>query len=524
MRYPSAVSIFERAYDKFGVKAAPRTATRVIREPFTQGSGVAAGTFSPTSTERHLKAYGGGKDGVDWFYDAANIVARAVSTAPVYFLDPQGVEYVLERHPDTPSEVKDAPDDLKQLFAWPNPWMDWQEHVELAIIDLLAVGEYMWLKWDNGPTDGRARALYRMAPPLVELVPGKNKLVDHYRYGDLKLTPEQVVHGRLPNPHSDNNLRGSGIIQAAPQAFDIELGLLGAMRSFFNKGAVLAGALESDKNIPEPNRKRISREFRALHQGSENWHKVAFLEKGLRYRPIQANAQEAGYEALSKLSRDRVFSLVGVPRILAGIDDGNMKLQEAKRAFADDLVHLLGNPEAKVPGRLATRWSRDITDAWGLDMRFRFGYQMPEEDRISVASQFSTLPGITVKEARAKAGLNPLGPDFADADGVLIDDMVINMPLPSTESPNGAPGPPTAAGGAPANPANIPAFPNAGNRDGTNVNGNPPSAADNSRRRQTGVVRPRKPAVKASGGLTPAELASGAGVFRLPVGSTVDSA
>jgi len=515
------VSLLKRAHDHFGVKAAVQTSARVVREPFTAGNATGlVGNFTADNAERNSKAYAGGKDGIDWFYDAVNIVARAASTAPFYFLDSDGVRYVTEREPETPPEVKDAPDDLRELFAFPNPHMDWQEHVELAIIDLLSVGDYWWLKWDNGPTDGRPRALYRLSPPLVEIVPGKNRMIDHYRYGDMKLKPEQVVHGRLPNPHSPNSLLGAGIIQAAPQAFDIELGLLQAQRSFFQNGALLSGALESDKNIPEPNRKRILREFRALHTGTSNWSNIAFLERGLRYRPIQANAQEAGYESLSKLSRDRVFSLVGVPKLLGGVDDGTMKYQEAKRQLADDLVHLLGNAEARVPGRLASRWSHDISQNWGLDFRFQFGYQLPEEDRIAVALQFSQLPGIKLREARARAGLGPLGPDFVDDDGILIDDYVLNMPGPSTENPDGSPSPSPGPGRNP-DGANVPRFqqsPDAGNRQGASVNGRPPSAADNSRRATAGVIRPRKPATKAAeGAITPAELASGAGVFRLPV-------
>ena len=103
---------------------------------------------------------------------------------------------------------------------------------------------------------------------------------------------------------------GMGVVQAAPQVFDVELGLLEAQRSFFDNGTVLGGTLESDKTIPEPTRRKNEREFRQLNRGSRQWFNIVHLERGLRYRPIQANAQQADYRGLNAQSRERIFGLL----------------------------------------------------------------------------------------------------------------------------------------------------------------------------------------------------------------------
>lgn len=503
------MGLTERLYRNFGSKAAPVAGgVRPGREPDFVGTDGARYTIR--GAEQHGKAYAGGRDGIDWFYDAANVIAQATSSAEFHFEDKDGKHHVMHKGPQDPPEVVEVNPAVRDLYTHPNPWMGWQEHIELTVIDLLGVGNFFWLKWNADPDGNKPYALYRMAPPLVEVVAGKNHLIDHYRYGigkdAIKVPPQMVVHGRLPNPHSDNAVLGAGVIQAAPQAFDIELGLLSAQRSYFQRGTVLAGALSSDKVIPETNRKKIARDFQRLHRGSDSWYNVAFLERGMRYDSISANAQEAGYEALSKLSRERIFAMLRVPLILSGLDTGTggvMKLGEARRFLAEDVLPPFLN-------RLQYVLTTSLSDAWGLQHKFDTGYQMPEEDRVGVADQFSQLPGVKVREVREKAGLHPLGPDYEDEDGVQIDEYVLNLPGPSTEGPDGhADAQGTGRPPDPENQEKFPAAPNAGKRTTDEINGRRASAADRRRRErvQGPVAKPRARTGKAL--FSASELAEG---------------
>ena len=75
---------------------------------------------------------------------------------------------------------------------------------------------------------------------------------------------------------------------------------------------------------------------------------------------------------------------------------------------------------------------------WGYSFKFDFGYKMPEADRVDLAASYADLPGITVGEVRDKAGLPRLPDDLVHPDtGEPINDMVLNLPGPSTEGPDG---------------------------------------------------------------------------------------
>jgi hypothetical protein len=404
--------------------------------------GVSAGTYSIGGAAKHSEVYGGGRAGVDYFYEVANIFATAGSSADWHLLTPEGDRYVLDLPKgEKPDDLHRIDGDLRTLFTLPNPWMTWREMVELYIIDLLAVGNAFWLKQGAMPDGSRPLALYRVSPQYVEVKPGRGRdkrLIAKYIFGQgekrIEVDPQFVVHTRLPNPHSENSMLGVGVVQAAPQVFDVELGLLEAQRSFFDNGTVLGGTLESDKTIPEPTRRKNEREFRQLNRGSRQWFNIVHLERGLRYRPIQANAQQADYRNLNAQSRERIYGLLRTPLILSGIgssEAAGMKMDEARRFWSEEV----GGPFL---GRLAESWSYTLVQGWGYQFKYDFGYKMPEVDRVGLAAQYADLPGITVGEVRDKAGLPRLPEDLVHPDtGEPINDMVLNLPGPSTEGPDG---------------------------------------------------------------------------------------
>lgn len=455
------MSIFGKAHSALSGKSAPFLGDRGSRPgaPWETGPG---GAQRPRGAALHGQAYGGGRDGVDYFYEVANIFATAATTADWHLRD-DDKRLVLELpEGEKPPNVEKITGDLRTLFTVPNPWMTWRELLELYVIDLLAVGDAVWLKQGAMPDGSQALALYRIPPQNMEAIPGKEALIDHYIFTQgrkrMKVQPQFVVHTRLPNPHSENSMLGLGVVQAAPQVFDVELGLLEAQRNFFENGTVLSGTMESDKSIPEATRKKSLREFRQLQKGSRNWFNVAFLERGMRYRPIQANAQQADYRNLSLMSRERVFGLLRTPLILSGVatsDTAGMKMDEARRFWSEEV----GQPFLS---RLADAFSLSLVGDRDLTFKFDYGYKIPEADKIDLALAYADLPGITVGEVRTKAGLPPLPADLVDPQtGEPVSELVLNLPGPSTEGPDGSPDNLDGRdqGGRPADRENVPAVP-----------------------------------------------------------------
>lgn len=372
-------------------------------------------SISNRSARTHGAAYGGDQP-IDWVYDCVGLIMETASNAEFYF-ERDGKR--MKKPDDTAGDkdALDAPKDLCGLLESPNPYMDYVEHIELSIIDLLLAGEFIWLKYGIDD-EGKPQALYRLSPALVEVVADPNKFISRYEYTPpgasepLKFRPEEIIHAKMPNPH--NPYRGLGRIAGGPRTYDVELATTESLAQYYEQGTKLTGVLSSERRVPEPVFNRIRRQFANMYSGARNAYKVAVLESGLRFSPLQSSAADAQYDNLSRLSRDRILAMFRVPKPLLGnMEDSNYKMAEAQRVFDTKTMRPLLN-------RIERIITKGLTEAW--DVRFRIDYQyvMPDEDRLKLAEVFATLPGVKVSEVRKQAGLDPLGTDE--------DNIVLNMP------------------------------------------------------------------------------------------------
>jgi HK97 family phage portal protein len=380
--------------------------------------------YSQREAGRHLEAYGGASDGIDAVMNAVRLIMQTASQANYHF-ERGGTLLEKERGPDTPSYARIAPKDLVDLFDQPNPWFDYVELLELLIIDLLLVGNGYWLKFRPTEDGTKPLALYRLAPQLVSLVPGRSNLIEAYEYrvpgtaAPVKFSADEVIHFRLPNPHSPGSALGLGIIQGDTRAYDIHLGLDETMASFFQRGAILAGVVETDKTVPDSVFKRVQRQFAYLLAGGKNAYETAVLEKGLHYQTIQPTNLNEALGSVGAQSRDRIYAMFGpgVQGLLAPGSTGAVagQVSDAQRLFDTKTMKPLLN-------RIQRKISRELTKpGWGVDYKIEYDYVMPEEDRIKLAGDFASLPGVKIKQVLQKVGLPPTG----DSE---IDEMVLNLP------------------------------------------------------------------------------------------------
>lgn len=408
------------------VPAKPDLKAQIIT-PQRPGPGLHGSTitrYSQREAARHLEAYGGDKDGIDAVMNATRLISQTASSATYHF-ERGSTRLETERGVDTPSYARIAPQDLVSLMEQPNPWFDYVEMLELLIIDLLLVGNGYWLKF--GLTDdGRPLALYRLHPAFVTIIPGTvanghpGDLIWKYEYKvpghsvPVRFDPSEVIHFRQPNPHSPGSMLGMGLIQGAARVYDVELGLTETMAAYFENGAFLAGVVETDKNLPDPIFKKVERMFAYMFAGGRKAYQTAVLERGMKYHPIQPTAADSQFEILSRLSARRIYRMFGpgVQGILAA-EEGE-KLTEAERLFDTKTMRPLLD-------RIQRKISKDLTEKWGVKFRIDHQYVMPEEQRLSLAGDFASLPGVKVRQVLEKVGLPPTG----DPE---IDELVLNLP------------------------------------------------------------------------------------------------
>lgn len=402
--------------------------------------------ISSRTAARHLAAYGG-DDAIDWVMDCIALRAESASTAGFQF-DRNGKTYLANKTDADPKEVGQADRSLVELLRSPNPWFTYTDLIELLVIDYLLTGDAFWLKFRSNDK-GQPIALYRLAPPLVSVIPGKQRLIDAYEYkvpGSEPVTfaPEDIVHFRRPNPHDP--YLGLGLVKGGARVLDIELNLVESQAGFFERGTKLSGVLESDQQVPPKVREKIRRTWAALYGGPRNSGVVAVLERGLKFNSIQPNAVEAAFAPLSTQSRDRICALLGTPVPLIQMDAGldPKALGAAERRYANKTVRPMLD-------KLEERISLSLTQAWSYDFKVPYEYKMPPEDAIDLATGAATLPGFRIREVRELAGYPPLGDER--------DDIVLNLPGKndnrSTVKDRGLPHEP----GRPPNPENTAAIP-----------------------------------------------------------------
>jgi HK97 family phage portal protein len=390
------------------------------------GAGVARRRLSaPNSTNRHLDAYAGGDDAIDWVMDAVSLIADTAAAAPTHF-ERDGKLVVANLTDDYPEGTEAAPGDLARLMSQPNGTMDWSELIFLTLVDFLLVGNGWWYKHGTDAS-GKPLAIFRLHPAHVTIMQNTGGGISGYEYNPpgggkkLSIKPEDMLHFRRPNPHNDHY--GAGVIAGAPRMFDLELYLTESQTDYYERGTRLSGVLETDGNVSPALFEKLKRTFKSFYSGRDNAYEVAVLERGLKYNTIQNSASDAEYVSMSRASRDRILAAFRVPLAvlggLGGVEDSRA-VAEAQRVFDNKTMRPLLDKFQKAI-------SIGLTQAWGLDFKIDYEYLPPKEDQLAIAGTIATLPGVMVHEIRAAAGYDPL-PHLDDGSEDPRNYIVLNLP------------------------------------------------------------------------------------------------
>lgn len=399
--------------------------------------------LSQRNANRHLDAMGGSQ-AVDWLADCIRLYGDTVATAKWHLEKDDGTRLVRKKHKNTPKDYEEGPKDLYNLLRAPNPFMDYAELFDLMVADLLLVGNAYWYKWQT-TTDGKPLALYRLAPGYVKIVPGPfgPKRYEYSPPGSrnkLDISPDDIVHMRLPNPN--NTYYGLGIVQGGGRAFDLELALTDTQASYMENHADPSVVVQSERRVPRDVFKKLHLQLRRRASGPRNAGELLVLEAGLKADTLSHSARENLFDTLTKLSRDRVYAKFRASPKLFGITDeagGADKTSDARREFDTKTMRPFLD-------KLQARVTAGLVAAWGLEYKIDYSYVLPPEELVQFAGNISAVPGIKVREVRRI--LAPLGLDESTGDET-IDETVLNLPgnnLDANGNPIGPGGAPAAAG------------------------------------------------------------------------------
>ena len=247
-------------------------------------------------------------------YACVRILSEAVDSLPVHvyrYREDGGKEKVID-HP------------LYQvLHDEPNPEMTSFVFRETLMSHLLIWGNaYAQIIRDGA---GRVLALYPLLPNKMDVQRDDNGEIYYVysrssdenpnfkEYGDIKLKKEDVLH--IPGLGFDG-LIGYSPIAMAKNAVGMTLACEEYGASFFANGANPGGVLEHPGVLKDPSKVRES--WNAVYRGSNNAHKIAVLEEGMKYQQIGIPPEEAQFLETRKFQINEIARLYRIPPHMIG--------------------------------------------------------------------------------------------------------------------------------------------------------------------------------------------------------------
>ncbi|MDD3338057.1 MAG: phage portal protein [Lachnospiraceae bacterium] len=246
-------------------------------------------------------------------YSCVRILAEAVASLPLH----------IYRYTDAGKErVADHPL-YKILHDEPNPDMTSFVFRETLMSHLLVFGNaYSQIIRDGA---GRVLGLYPLLPNKVEVDRTESgELVYYYsrnseenpnfrEYGRIALRAEDVLH--IPGLGFDG-LVGCSPIAMAKNAVGMTLACEEYGASFFANGANPGGVLEHPGVLKDPGKVRES--WNSVYRGTNNAHKVAVLEEGMKYQQIGIPPEEAQFLETRKFQINEIARMYRIPPHMVG--------------------------------------------------------------------------------------------------------------------------------------------------------------------------------------------------------------
>lgn len=244
-------------------------------------------------------------------FRSVSILADTVASLPlhVYQRTKDGKE-IAAGHP-TYGLLHDAPNEVMTSFTF----------YELLMASLLLDGNgYAAIKWGG---NGFPREIVPVLPERCEVLTTTSGRLA-YRVFDVNgdssvVTASNMLH--IPGLGFDG-IKGLSVISAvARQSVGLALTMDKSVAKTHSNGVNPSGSVESDNGLSPDAFKRLKSEFNKLYSGADNAGNVVFLDRGIKFNPIQINPQDAQTLESRRYQVADIARIFGVPPHMIGETD-----------------------------------------------------------------------------------------------------------------------------------------------------------------------------------------------------------
>lgn len=340
-----------------------------------------------------LNAYSG------WVYAAVSAIAQDVASIELSLHSvKKGTKLDVTDRGLLPMDV------LKKV----NDFMTFYDLVEIHQTYLDLVGRSYWYTplVNNMPAE-----IYPLVPSRVKVARDNTNIIAGYVYlneegKEIPLSADEVVYFRQLDPLNPYT-GGYSPTFAAAIAIDTWEHSSNYNKNFFSNSGIPEGVLETEQSLTKEQLNDLRQKWNAQHSGTSNAKKVAILQKGLTYKPVQTSPRDMDFAMLKQDVRDEILAMYRVPRTVVGITD------DVNRANAETTDYVFSkrviNPRMK-------KFVNGLNEFWlprfKMAGTYEFSYDDPTpQDLTAIYAQNQTgiqSGFITQNEAREQIGLEPV--------------------------------------------------------------------------------------------------------------------
>jgi HK97 family phage portal protein len=294
--------------------------------PYTAG-GAMRGAVGSMLGRGNRGAQLGAMESVSTMFSVVSLLAEATAAA----------EWKLYRTHNGRGRIRgeDPPEvnDHLALRVWnqPNPFMSRQAYVESVQqhIDLVGEGWGVMGYYDAGHT--MPREIWPARPDRMNVIPDPEEFIAGYWYAtpdgqQMPLERDEVLSIKLPNPRDP--FRGMGPVQSLMADLDGIRYSAEWNRNFFLNSAEPGGIIEFEKNLSDPDFRKLVKRWNEQHKGMAKAHRVAILEGG-KWVSNSFSQKDMQFVELQSVGRDKVREAYRVHKHMQGLSD------DVNRANAD---------------------------------------------------------------------------------------------------------------------------------------------------------------------------------------------
>lgn len=338
---------------------------------------------------------------------------------------------------------------LSYLFnTRPNP--------QMTAIALREALQYAAFGWGNGYAeivpDGRGEPAELWPIEPDRCIPWRHEDTQEvgyriYQYwgGTTWVPGSRIYHLRAPATY--NGIVGDNLLVRASRSIAIAASAQAFSAGFFANGTVLAGVIEGDAKIPDPQVvENIRQQFAEKYAGPRNAGGPMVLHGGFKWKEIQSDPNKAQLLETRKFQVEEIARFFGVPLHAIGVQAGAHGYGTNIEQMGIEAVRTAIRPwaerfEQEADFKLLPERSRMIRET-KIDLsELTLG---DKKSQIEAASAAVAGGLLTINEARAQFGWNDIGSDgdvhFLPSTAKTVEQIIAPPAPPALPAKTGGAG------------------------------------------------------------------------------------